>query len=504
MKRYQIALYMRVSKEDASKEKESNSIANQRQLLQKFVRESFSDYELQEFSDDGYSGTNFSRPSVKRMLNQVKNGEIQCIVVKDFSRFSRDYIELGAYLEQIFPFMNVRFISINDDYDSQTYQGITKGLELEFQNLLYDFYSKDISQKVRASIDMKKKKGKYLSGICPFGYKKSPENRHMLLIEEEEAQIVRYIFSLAKKGASSVKIARQLNEEGVKTPLEFQKEKGRNCKNPKGNYYLWNQSYICKILKNEIYIGNIVQKKYTRDEVGGKSSFNAKENWCVTYQHHEPIIEEKLFFKVQKERKALAKRKKNKRHILVGKVVCGRCKRNLTYKNTKHPYFVCPNHYLGILEDCVAQIFVENLEAFLQKEMYEKLQDEKVWKRVYTEQKSSLNVERDGIIERIKILQRKGEKETKETINAYREYALNNAEYFQTSWEDIQKIEKECMELKEKEKRLLEVSKQLEKKEIILKKENIIFYFKILDILVEKIEVFGEKGMQIFWKEIKT
>ena len=203
MERYQIAIYIRLSKEDDKFKEESNSITMQRILLQRYVAENFSDYDLLEFCDDGYTGTNFERPGMQEMLELVRDSKINCIVVKDFSRFARDYIELGSYLEQIFPFMGVRFISVNDNYDSKNYQGSIADIDVNFKNLLYDLYSKDLSQKVRSSLAVRKEKGQYVSGNCPLGYEKAPEDRHALLIAEDEAEVVRRIFSLTVEGYTS-------------------------------------------------------------------------------------------------------------------------------------------------------------------------------------------------------------------------------------------------------------------------------------------------------------
>lgn len=302
MEKYPIAIYMRVSKEDAKDKEESNSIGMQRMLLRKFVAEKFSDYELSEFCDDGYTGTNFERPGVQKLLEQVRDSEISCIVVKDFSRFARDYIELGAYLEQIFPFLGVRFLSVNDNYDSSDYQGGIAGIDVNFRNLLYDLYSKDLSLKVRSSLAVRKEQGQYISGNSPFGYEKDPDDRHALVIAQDEAEIVKRIFSLKVEGYSSTQIARLFNADGIKTPIEFKMEKGRTRRAPKGGKFQWSTGTICQILRNEIYIGNIVQKKYEKDFVGGKNHIRPREEWLTGYDHHEPIIERAVFEKVQEGR----------------------------------------------------------------------------------------------------------------------------------------------------------------------------------------------------------
>lgn len=308
MKRQRIASYIRLSKpsqgwpEDDTGREESNSITMQRILLQKYVEEHFAEYDLLEFCDDGYTGTNFNRPGMQSMLEMVRNSEIDCILVKDFSRFARDYIELGTYLEQIFPFLGVRFISVNDYYDSRDYQGSIADIDVNFKSLLYDLYSKDLSGKVRSSLAVRKEQGKYVSGNAPFGYEKDTKDRHALLIEPDEAEVVRRIFDLTLEGAASAEIAKLFNETGVKTPIEFKIAKGKTSRTPKGTRFLWSSSTICQILRNEIYIGNIVQKKYTKDFVGGKNHLNPRGDWLISYDHHEPIIDKEVFEKVQESR----------------------------------------------------------------------------------------------------------------------------------------------------------------------------------------------------------
>ena len=200
MKRVRIAMYLRLSKEDDKIKTESNSISMQRLLIEDYVQKNFTDYELQEYVDDGFSGTNLNRPGMFRLLGEAGEGKIDCIIVKDFSRFARDYIELGDYLEQIFPFLGIRFISINDQYDSNAYRGSIADIDMNFKNLLYDLYSKDLSQKVRTALAARKAKGQYVSAHTPFGYQKDPEDRHMLIIKEDEARIVAKIFDLAFQG----------------------------------------------------------------------------------------------------------------------------------------------------------------------------------------------------------------------------------------------------------------------------------------------------------------
>ncbi|MCM1212482.1 MAG: recombinase family protein [Blautia sp.] len=397
IKEYRIAMYLRVSKTEQipsaqptvcshaaqsdrveTSGKESNSIGTQRGLLRKYVAKNFAEYEtgyeLEEFCDDGYTGTNWQRPGMQTMLEKARRGDIQCILVKDFSRFARDYIEMGVYLEQIFPFLGVRFISVNDGYDSDNFKGSLAGMDVNFKNLLYDFYSKDLSGKVRSSLAVRKEKGQYVSANAPFGYEKAPGDRHALVVAGDEAEIVRRIFLLTTEGYTSVEIARIFNEARVKTPIEFKIEKGKTSRIPKGERFTWNASTICQILRNGIYIGNIVQKKYTKDFVGGKNHLNPREEWLVTCNHHEPIINKEVFEKVQKGRGKKPTPQYQPAHPLVGMLVCGCCKNNLRYRKGLNPYFSCPQRYSNGMKHCVDKVNALFMEEYVLWMLQDKLQ----------------------------------------------------------------------------------------------------------------------------------
>lgn len=362
-KRMRIAIYLRLSKEDGpGRAGESGSIRMQRALLEKYVGEHFTYYELQEFMDDGYSGTNLNRPGMTALLAAVRRNEIDCILVKDFSRFSRDYIDLGTYVGQVFPFMKVRFISVNDRFDSIERENGVLDLGVSFQHLLYDLYSKDLSVKVKASLEIKKARGEYVGPNPPFGYGKASEDRHMLCIVEEEAAVVRRIFSMTADGMTSSQIARHFNREGVKTPLGFRQERGKRIPAPKGGQLSWNNTTVCAILRNPVYTGDLVYGKYGRDCVGGKACIRPKEEWKILRDHHEPIIERETFEKIQGRKRGGGRRKTGKRgeerkHPLVGKLICGCCKRTLSYRGKRaNPYFYCNNRYTNGQEGCVKEI----------------------------------------------------------------------------------------------------------------------------------------------------
>ena len=386
--KYRIAMYIRLSKEDENMKEESNSISMQRLLLKKFVAENFTDYELTEFCDDGYTGTNFNRPGMREMLERIRSSETDCVIVKDFSRFARDYIELGTYLEQIFPFMGIRFISVNDGYDSIDHQGGIADMDVNFRNLLYDLYSRDLSAKVRSSLAIRKEKGQYVSGNSPFGYEKDPEDRHSLVIAGDEAEIVRKIFSLTVEGYTSVEIAKMFNRERVSTPVEFKIEKGKTSRIPKGERFLWNSSTICQILRNEVYIGNIVQKKFTKDFVGGRNHLNPREEWLVSCNHHEPIIDKAVFEKVQEGRGKKRAPQCHQTHPLVGKLVCGCCRKNLRYYRGLNPYFACAHRYSNAMENCVRKVNAMYAEQYVLLMLQDRLGTDR--DKVCTESRSAV------------------------------------------------------------------------------------------------------------------
>lgn len=235
---------------------ESESISHQKALIQNFINDSIElkDSMQYEFFDDGYSGTNFKRPSFERLLEKIKKGEINCVIVKDFSRFGRDYIELGDYLERIFPFMGVRFISINDHYDSLDYKETTGGLDVVMKNIVYDYYSKDLSMKVKTAKYQKMKQGKYLGGYVPYGLMKDPKDKHKLIVDPEAVAVVREIFDMAIAKMRLIDMARTLNERSVETPGQYYRRKHPGTKKfvNFSDKACWTHANLRTILKQEM------------------------------------------------------------------------------------------------------------------------------------------------------------------------------------------------------------------------------------------------------------
>lgn len=293
-----IALYMRLSVDDEFMV-ESKSIVSQKILLNEYVREKqLNDYLIEEYIDDGYSGTNTNRPAFQRMIEDIKSGVIKVIVVKDFSRFSRDYILMGDYIENIFPFMGVRFISINDNYDSDREVGNGSNLDIQFKTLMNDFYAKDTSEKVKTVLNAKKEKGIYINWYPPYGYiKKGPD----IFLDEKTCGTVKDIFDMYLSGMSTREIARFLNERGDIIPSTRKKELTNmtyfNNMVDKSKIPIWMHSTVTKILSNEFYTGTYCYNMKTKDLATNKIIYIPKDKWKRFYNHHDPIISYETFNK---------------------------------------------------------------------------------------------------------------------------------------------------------------------------------------------------------------
>lgn len=361
-----LALYLRLSLEDEGEKDESNSISNQRKQIYEYIHHDseLSRYEAVEFSDDGYSGTNMNRPGMQKLLKEVKANKIQCIIVKDMSRFSRDYIEMGTYLNQIFPFMGIRFIAINDHYDSREHHGSTIEIDTAFQTLLYDLYSKDVSVKVKASFENKCANGEYVFGQAPFGYEKSKEVKNTVIVNEKEAEIVRYIFLLAMQSKTSTQIARQLYEENVPTIMQM---RNPEKKYKDGKVHSWSAGAVRNILNNRFYLGEMAYGKSVRKSVGSQNGIAvAKEDWKVIRDHHEALISEEIYEQVSLFKPGYSTKRNREKHPLIGKLYCGGCGYSLNYKpirgKNRYRRFECRKHALLQIPECCTYMSADLLE----------------------------------------------------------------------------------------------------------------------------------------------
>lgn len=334
--KYVIALYIRLSQEDRdvslrADKAESNSITNQRELLWDFIRnhEEFADCTVIEKCDDGYSGVHFeSRPAFTELIELAKSGKVNCIIVKDFSRFGRNYVELGDYLEQYFPFLGVRFISVNDNYDSKEFEGTTGGLDVAFKNMIYDFYSREFSKKQRIAWKRMAEKGEYNAPNAMYGYRKADDNVHQLIVHEETGQIVREIFELVASGLSPLKVAKILNERGVLPPSEFQNMQGFTKQWSRyGAKCYWTDDRIRCMIKDERYTGTMISLKTTSFTVRGKRVKTPPSEWVRVEDTHEPIVSYELYVKANATLKQMDFRLSGKS----GKNIyhCGYCGRKM-------------------------------------------------------------------------------------------------------------------------------------------------------------------------------
>jgi DNA invertase Pin-like site-specific DNA recombinase len=358
IKEYTIALYIRLSLED-NNDDESNSVINQRALLNDFLDKhpELSSFKRIEMCDDGVSGVNFERPNIQKLLRMAQNGEIQCVVVKDISRFGRNYIEVGDYVENVFPFLDVRFISVNDNYDSFDNNSSIGSLEVSLRTLVYDLYSKDLSQKVKSAMRVRMEKGEK-AGVV-FGYKKSPTDKKKLIIDEEPAKIVRFIFDLALEGKKTIEIAKILNAENIPSRSDFKVLQGYTKFYRKDNARksFWMDNYVYAILTDIQYTGAVASGKRETINVTSKERIRLpKEKWVIIPDMHEPIVTTEEFERVQasfKKNGSSEKRATNKDRILRNIVKCHHCGRSMNRKRGREPFYTCDTPTRIISPECV-------------------------------------------------------------------------------------------------------------------------------------------------------
>lgn len=347
------AIYLRLSSDDGDKA-ESDSIRNQRSLLQDFVSKHSELSLIEEYVDDGYSGANFERPAFQRMIEDVRNHKINCIIVKDLSRLGRNYIETGRYLEKIFPVLGVRFIAVNDHYDSADTKNNADQIIVPFKNLINDAYCRDISMKIRSQLEIKRKKGEFTGSYASYGYAKDPVDKNHLVIDEYAAEIVRFIFNMKMDGYSADRIAMKLNEMGVLTPMEYKRSCGFNytCGFRSYKDAKWCATSVLRILKNELYVGTMVQGKTRKINYKVKACMDIRpEDWVKVEGTHEPIVSRELFECVQNLMKLDTRTSPEEEMIYIfsGLLRCGDCGQNMVRrvvkkKGRQYRYYHCSTY----------------------------------------------------------------------------------------------------------------------------------------------------------------
>lgn len=462
---FNVAEYIRLSREDGDKA-ESDSIGNQRKLITDYLKDK-DDFVLYDtYIDDGFSGTNFNRPSFKRMIADIEAGNVNCVIVKDLSRFGRDYIDTGKYLERYFPDNGVRFISITDNIDSmkQAYDML-----LPIKNIFNEQYARDISKKVHASMKTKQRAGEFIGAFASYGYKKSSADKNKLVIDEYAAEIICRIFKLYIAGNGKIRIASILNEEGIVCPSEYKRLNGDNYRNSNRleSTAYWTYATVNRILQNEMYIGNMVQNKNSR-RLRGKSQAQDKEDWIIVKGTHEAIIDDETWNKAQD----LLKRRtrnldlNNNMSIFAGFLKCGDCGRSLAKKvwssgNGKGSVnYYCGTYVRSGRQYCtphpiphlvLEKIILDDLKAIMQnidnmREIIEQNQEAAVTiKRINDNEKSQLNAELEKIRKLKKAIYEdyRSELISKDEFVAYRQDYLKKEELLEKQLENIDNRQEE-------------------------------------------------------------
>ena len=331
--------YLRLSKEDGEKN-ESNSIKNQRDIIKRFVERKEGITIIGECVDDGCSGVNTDRPGFSEMMRMIGNGEADCVIVKDLSRFSRNYIDGGRYIENIFPAMNIRFIAVTDGYDSNDERCRRDNIIIPFKNLLNDSYLRDISIKIRSNLEVKRRRGDFTGAFAVYGYMKGGD-KNRLIIDEYAAEKVRKIFMMKIEGYSNQAIADRLNEKNILSPMDYKTAVGLKYTTSfkKNERSKWTHTAVIRILRNEIYTGVLEQGKSGTPNYKIKTNFKKdKEEWIRVENNHEGIIDKFIFEAVQRalneDSRVCAGEKKV--GIFSGKMICGKCGAAVVKKNGRY------------------------------------------------------------------------------------------------------------------------------------------------------------------------
>ena len=396
---YHAAIYVRLSKEDgdvsSAAKAESNSISNQKNLIRDFLKDKEDIEVVSERVDDGYSGSNFERPAFKLMLEDIKKGIVDCVIVKDLSRFGREYIDSGRYIERLFPALGVRFIAINDNYDSLNGKEQADEIIIPFKNLINDAYCRDISVKIRSHLEVKRKNGEFIGSFAPYGYQKSENDRNSLIIDPIAAGIVKDIFRMKLHGLSQDAIANRLNDMGVLSPMEYKNAMGSNYQTSfkTSDKAVWSSVTVRRILENELYIGNLVQgRQTTPNHKVKKTVLKPEKDWVRIEKNHEAIISDRDFSIVQRllGMDTRISPKQTEVYPLAGLIVCADCGAAMVRKNAyaggkKYQYYVCSrnketkecsNHRIAVdrLEETVLQLLRVQISNILDlKQVMEKV-----------------------------------------------------------------------------------------------------------------------------------
>lgn len=519
-----IAAYYRLSQADeiTDGKDESNSIINQKNMIRSYIAEhtDLSAKPLSEFTDDGFSGTSTNRPAFQKMLDGIKSGEITCVIVKDFSRFARNYIEVGDYIERIFPFLGVRFIAVTDGYDSENLGNIdSENMEMIIKNVINAAYSKDLSAKICASNRVKRNRHEYLGGLRPYGFLPDPADHHNLIVDPVASEYVKRIFDLAAEGYSLSHIAGVLHKDGIPTPSAYMLEMGavkKLAKSWKDGSNHWDAQKVRYILQNEKYKGTFVAQKNVQIAPCSKHIVrNAPELTVTAENAHAAIVTPEIFEAAQQViKKSISRTKRTKRsYPLKGKVICGGCGRNMGWDERygKYGTYRCRNISVDKHSDCIKKrILTEDLLNAICRvfwSQYDLLRSAaeiiKCKEKEFLRQKFTLEQRQLELEEQKRLL-------SVRKVSTYEDFAegridrtefLLNKQKFEEEYNDIESATREVSLGLDN---LLKLGKPNTKKlervmALSVKSETPELFGTVLDEFVERVIVYDKNRIEIVW-----
>lgn len=524
MKLYKACLYLRLSDED-KRNIEDKSIGNQKKICLEHLKKLPEIEVIASYIDNGASGTNFSRSGFKQMLQDLTKGEINCVVVKDLSRLGRNYLETSEYLEKFFPEAGIRFIAVNNGYDSIRKLNGKQEIVIPFSNIVNDMYAKDVSRKIRSSIEILMKSGEFLppSGSIPYGYLRDEKN-NTYIIDEETAPIVQEIFKMKLQGVSDCEIIRTLNRKQIPSPGKIRYLRGMT-KAEKYKDAVWVGSTLRKLLSNEVYLGHRVHGKVKRDCLGAEKKRRPQEEWEYVYNVHPALISEEDFQKIRqikekgREKQAQCnkhqKRSLEERRLLTGKIYCGDCgtlmgarkgNQRLTSKKSPRIFYQCDgyeysgrtrcfNHYISqkdVLEKIKNAMNVQFKLIAESDRVIKSIQDDK------EEMLALHDKKRKEINDELTKMEMKKER----LLIDYNDDMVSNEEYryIRQKYDDEEQKLRKILDFAEKERRKQEKQLRITEEWVKLMKQfmpqkNI--DRKLIEHLIDTIYVYGNKNVEI-------
>ena len=524
MKLYKACLYLRLSDED-KRNIEDNSIGNQKKICLEHLKKLPEIEVIASYIDNGASGTNFSRSGFKQMLQDLTKGEINCVVVKDLSRLGRNYLETSEYLEKFFPEAGIRFIAVNNGYDSIRKLNGKQEIVIPFSNIVNDMYAKDVSRKIRSSIEILMKSGEFLppSGSIPYGYLRDEKN-NTYIIDEETAPIVQEIFKMKLQGVSDCEIIRTLNRKQIPSPGKIRYLRGMT-KAEKYKDAVWIGSTLRKLLSNEVYLGHRIHGKVKRDCLGAEKKRRPQEEWEYVYNVHPALISEEDFQKIRqikekgREKQAQCnkhqKRSLEERRLLTGKIYCGDCgtlmgarkgNQRLTSKKSPRIFYQCDgyeysgrtrcfNHYISQKD------VLEKIKNALNVQFKLIAESDRVIKSIQDDKKGMLALhdkKRKEINDELAKMKMKKER----LLIDYNDGTINSEEYkyIRQKYDDEEQKLRKILDFAEKERRKQEKQLRITEEWVKLMKQfmpqkNI--DRKLIEHLIDTIYVYGNKNVEI-------